>query len=130
MAEPVYAKRDISWLSFNHRVLQEAADKDVPLYERINFLSIYSSNLDEFFRVRMPSIFTIKKLSKNSALEMDDDYPEGLASRVQEIIQQQQDEYGRILREEIIPELERNHVHLVYDENFQNAIKPKPVIIF
>lgn len=118
MKQPVYANRDISWLAFNYRVLQQAADKNVPLYERINFLSIYSSNLDEFFRVRMPSILAIKKLTKNSKLEMDDDYPEGLAGRVQEIIQQQQDEYGRILREEIIPELKKNHIHLVYDEEF------------
>ncbi|MBE7176271.1 MAG: polyphosphate kinase 1 [Mucilaginibacter polytrichastri] len=117
MQQPVYANRDISWLRFNLRVLQEAADAHVPLYERINFLSIYSSNLDEFFRVRMPSILAIKKLTRNSSLEMDDDYPEGLADRVQEIVQQQQDEYGRLLREEIIPALKSEHIHLVYNED-------------
>ncbi|MEI9808833.1 MAG: hypothetical protein WDO16_13750 [Bacteroidota bacterium] len=47
----------LSWLSFNHRVLLEAGDETVPLYSRISFLSIFSSNLDEFFRVRMPSIY-------------------------------------------------------------------------
>ena len=44
-----YFKRDISWLSFNHRVLLEADDDTLPLYERINFISIYSSNLEEFY---------------------------------------------------------------------------------
>src|SRR5687768_4393206 len=58
----VFLNRDLSWLSFNHRVLMEAADKTVPLYSRISFLSIFSSNLDEFFRVRMPSIFAFTSI--------------------------------------------------------------------
>ncbi|NRA52190.1 MAG: hypothetical protein HRU12_23930, partial [Phaeodactylibacter sp.] len=49
MAKIELVKRDTSWLSFNHRVLQEAMDKSVPLYERIKFLAIYSSNIDEFY---------------------------------------------------------------------------------
>ena len=51
-----YMNREISWLSFNERVLQEAADPEVPLIERVKFLGIYSSNLDEFFRVRVGSL--------------------------------------------------------------------------
>lgn len=48
-----YFKRDISWLSFNHRVLLEAADTTVPLYDRVNFIAIYSSNLEEYYKVRV-----------------------------------------------------------------------------
>ena len=51
--ESKYFKRDISWLSFNYRVLLEAEDDTLPLYERINFISIYSSNLEEFYKIRV-----------------------------------------------------------------------------
>jgi polyphosphate kinase len=57
-----FIHRDISWLSFNYRVLQEAKDPSVPLFERIKFLGIYSSNLDEFFRVRVAAIKALIRL--------------------------------------------------------------------
>ena len=62
-----YLNRDLSWLSFNHRVLLEAGDESVPLYSRIQFLSIFSSNLDEFFRVRMPSTRELRPIHEVSA---------------------------------------------------------------
>jgi polyphosphate kinase len=58
--------RDISWLSFNHRVLQEASDPSLPLFERIKFLAIYSSNLDEFFRVRMANHRNLLRVGKKN----------------------------------------------------------------
>jgi polyphosphate kinase len=53
MSKYKFFNREISWLAFNHRVLQEAKDASVPLYERIKFMAIFSFNLDEFFRVRV-----------------------------------------------------------------------------
>ena len=49
----MYVERDVSWMYFNHRILQEAEKSEVPLLERLSFLGIYSNNLDEFFRVRV-----------------------------------------------------------------------------
>jgi len=51
-----YFPKELSWLSFNERVLQEAADAEVPIIERVRFLGIYSNNMDEFFRVRVADV--------------------------------------------------------------------------
>lgn len=64
-----YVERDVSWMYFNHRILQEAEKEYVPLLERLSFLGIYSNNLDEFFRVRVASLSRIaedKNLDKRS----------------------------------------------------------------
>lgn len=53
--QTTYVERDVSWMYFNHRILQEAEKPTVPLLERLSFLGIYSNNLDEFFRVRVAS---------------------------------------------------------------------------
>lgn len=62
-----YLERDISWMYFNHRILQESTRHDVPLLERMTFLGIYSNNLDEFFRVRMASQSRIAECTGRSA---------------------------------------------------------------
>ena len=61
-----YINREISWLAFNYRVLQEVKDPRNPLYERLKFLAIYSSNSDEFFRVRVASVRSLMRFRKKT----------------------------------------------------------------
>src|ERR1041384_5960985 len=110
-----YLNRDLSWLSFNHRVLMEAADREVPLYSRISFLSIFSSNLDEFFRVRMPSIFAFTSISAKK-ISLRDEYPKELVQEVQATVLQQQEEFGQIFTQQILPELKEHNIHLYYGD--------------
>lgn len=120
--------RDLSWLSFNGRVLAEAGKADVPLIERIKFLSIYSSNLDEFYRVRMPVLLALAKLSKkekNNIKQKDDLLEEANAT-----IYAQQQTYGSILREVIKPELQKNKIHFVYGDDIPEALKEETVRYF
>lgn len=115
MAKPLFLNRDLSWLSFNQRVLMEAGDPSVPLYNRINFLSIFSSNLDEFFRVRMPQIFAFSQLpAKKTSIR--DEYPKDLVKRVQSMVYEQLEQYGSILTQQILPELKRNNIFLYYGD--------------
>jgi polyphosphate kinase len=108
--------RDLSWLSFNYRVLLMAAEANVPLYERINFLSIFSSNLDEFFRVRMPAILAMSQLLPGKTLK-DGDAPNGMIlEKVRTTIKHQQETFGRILTTGILPGLKERGVHLYYGE--------------
>ena len=64
MSDYFFFDRDLSWLSFNERILMEAEKDTLPVLEKINFLSIFSSNLDEFYRVRMPAIL-LNQQTKN-----------------------------------------------------------------
>lgn len=117
METPDYISRDVSWLYFNHRVLQEAADERVPLYERIKFLAIYSSNLDEFFRVRVASLRSFRELKKETRREMAVK-PKRELKQIRRIVQEQQTEFGRIFRKEILPELRERNIFLINDEDF------------
>ena len=107
-------KRDTSWLHFNARVLQEARDPRVPLYERIKFLAIYSSNLNEFYRVRVASLRQFKKLSKAQRKELFDFKPKKELKVIRQMVNEQQAEFGRILREEVLPGLKAEKIYLIH----------------
>ncbi|MGZ8508983.1 MAG: polyphosphate kinase 1 [Chitinophagaceae bacterium] len=111
----MYHNRDISWLGFNHRVLQEAADPAVPFLERIKFLSIFSSNMDEFFRVRYPVIALYSQLKAKTLDKIAPLIEKKLSEKVQLIISQQLDEFGNIIHSQILPELEANGIVLYYN---------------
>lgn len=104
--------RDASWLSFNYRVLQEAKDPAVPLLERLKFLAIYSSNLDEFFRIRVAGIRKLKKVGKKTRARLDFD-PSNLLKEVHQIVNRQQEEFSQIFENQIVPELAKHHVHIL-----------------
>jgi polyphosphate kinase len=111
-----YFERDLSWLSFNYRVLMEAADASLPLYDRIQFMAIYSSNLDEFFRVRVASIRSLLQLNKpkiNRELAYE---PAVLLQEIYETVNKQQNEYGAILRNSILPVLKENGIIIYQNE--------------
>lgn len=110
--------RDTSWLHFNARVLQEATDKTVPLYERIKFLAIYSSNLDEFFRVRVSTLRQFRKLDKKKRREYFDFKPKKELKSIRKLVNQQQEEFGRIFSEEILPGLKDEGIHLLHGYQF------------
>ncbi len=112
MKKKRFFDRELSWLSFNYRVLQEAKDKSVPLYERIKFLAIYSSNLDEFFRVRVASLRSLLNLKKKTQAKLKFD-PCELLKSIHKTVNEQQEEFGQIFREDILPELRENNIYLI-----------------
>lgn len=107
-----FIHRDISWLSFNFRVLQEAMDPTVPLLERLKFLAIYSSNLDEFFKVRMAYHRYLFRVGRKTKRELDAD-PKLIIREIRRIVNQQQELFSRVFDEEIVPELRKHNIFLL-----------------
>ncbi len=105
-----YFKRDISWLSFNYRVLLEARNERLPIYERIKFLAIYASNLEEFYKIRVSGYHS----SLLESIKRDESVEEAMKTIVQinNEVTAQEEEYDDIFHEMILPELRRNGIIL------------------
>lgn len=117
-----FRSKEISWLAFNSRVLQEAGNTAVPLLERLKFLGIYSSNLDEFFRVRMATLRRLVLLGKDyRKLQLPD--PKATLKEARSVIKRDAGIYDRIY-DEIFAGLAQQGIRLINDTEVPRALKP------
>jgi len=137
-----FVERDISWLDFNYRVLQEAKDPSVPLLERLKFLAIYSNNLDEFFRVRVAHHRNMVRVGKKTKRKLRL-HPKQVLQEIQQIVNQHQEELNDIFSKEIVPELAKEGIiiryrqelnpeqHAFIEQYFQDNLLPyvQPVVL-
>ena len=137
-----YFNRDVSWLSFNYRVLLESEDANLPIYERIRFLAIHASNLEEFYKIRVAEYRSI--IMKKVHSEEDPKEAESILEEIKTEVTRQQQEFFRIFSTEILPELQKKNIilymdnrleseHLEFIRNyFQEEIYPflQPVMLF
>lgn len=116
-----YINREISWLSFNERVLQEAADKTTPLIERLKFLGIFSNNRDEFYRVRVATVRRLTKLGKKALAVYGED-PKDLLTRLQRKVIEQQNIFENIYLE-LLDELAAKNVYIINETQLTSTQK-------
>ena len=119
---PRFVNREISWLSFNERVLQEAADKTVPILDRLKFLGIFSNNLDEFFRVRVATVKRLMEFGKKAKTTLHVK-PQKLLEDIQKIVIKQNLQFEKTYRE-IHHELHAQKISVI-DEKKLNAVQSR-----
>lgn len=115
-----YFKRDLSWLSFNNRVLQEAEEQSLSIGERINFLAIFTNNLEEFYRVRVAGHKAVLEGKRKEEELTDQSELVELLKNIQSEVELQQSYRQRIIEQHILPTLLKNHIH------FYQAIREVP----
>ncbi|PSR56165.1 polyphosphate kinase 1 [Adhaeribacter arboris] len=115
--------RELSWLAFNYRVLQEAKDASVPLLERIQFLAIFSSNLDEYFKVRVATLKRLIQLKKRTRQKLAQDPSEELDQVLVEVARQQE-KLGETFRNQILPALRAEKIYLLDEKTLRPEQEP------
>ena len=127
----LFMPRELSWLSFNARVLQEAADTSVPLIERLRFLGIFSNNSDEFFRVRVAEVRRLITVSSGDNKQQSKDLLEAIQKRVVEL----QKEFDRIYTD-IIRALAAHRIYLINERikdhilSLHSAVNQSELVVF
>lgn len=113
--------RELSWLSFNERVLQESLDRSTPLIERLRFLGIYSNNMDEFFRVRVANINRLIPI-KGQKMDGFEGTPKELLSTIQETVKKQRKIYD-LSYQRLLKEMEGHGIYHINEETIPDEIK-------
>ncbi len=108
-----YIDRDLSWVNFNARILQEISDRSIPLMERLNFIAIYSSNLEEFYKVRVASHRFEQKYNGDKKNKFG--YrPSYILQQINTLVSEQQEKLGKIFYTEIIPGMEKEGITFLH----------------
>jgi polyphosphate kinase len=115
-----FLNREISWLYFNERVLQEVADETVPLIERIKFLSIFSSNLEEFYRVRVATLSRLANLNDKAKALLGFN-PKKLLNEIKTIVVKQERKFEQLFKATLINELAQNRIFILNDTQLNVA---------